>query len=101
MPNKPQRPRQSWGWRCSRRTKRSVTLRSAKSGIWGNKAIAIHQAIAHPLEQSHVDIKLAQWTAAFYETDEFLLAKESANIAKYAVVEFITPNGRSHDTGLR
>ena len=50
-----------------------------------------HQAIAHPLAQSHIEIELArlmtQKAAALYDAGDELAAGEAANMAKYAASE--------------
>ena len=53
--------------------------------------IGSHQAIAHPLAQSHIEIELArlmtQKAAALYDAGDDLAAGEAANMAKYAAAE--------------
>jgi alkylation response protein AidB-like acyl-CoA dehydrogenase len=53
--------------------------------------IGMHQAIAHPLAQSHIEIELArlmtQKAAALYDAGDDLGAGEAANMAKYAAAE--------------
>ena len=53
--------------------------------------IGAHQAIAHPLAQSHIEIELArlmtQKAAALYDAGDDLAAGEAANMAKYAAAE--------------
>ena len=53
--------------------------------------IGAHQAIAHPLAQSHIEIELArlmnQKAAALYEAGDDMAAGEAANMAKYAAAE--------------
>ena len=53
--------------------------------------IGAHQAIAHPLAQSHIEIELArlmtQKAAALYDAGEDRGAGEAANMAKYAAAE--------------
>jgi alkylation response protein AidB-like acyl-CoA dehydrogenase len=53
--------------------------------------IGSHQAIAHPLAQSHIEIELArlmtQKAAALYDAGDDLGAGEAANMAKYAAAE--------------
>ncbi len=55
--------------------------------VWG-VPIGQHQAVAHPLAQSKIEIELAQLmtqrAVALYEAGEFLRAGEAANMAKYA-----------------
>ncbi|MFC4786054.1 acyl-CoA dehydrogenase family protein [Nocardioides sp. MAHUQ-72] len=54
-------------------------------------AIGSHQAIAHPLAQSHIEIELArlmtQKAAALYDAGDDMGAGEAANMAKYAAAE--------------
>ncbi|MDQ2849823.1 acyl-CoA dehydrogenase family protein [Dermatophilaceae bacterium Sec6.4] len=58
--------------------------------VWG-VPIGQHQAVAHPLAQSHVEIELArlmtQRAAALYDAGQLMLAGEAANMAKYASAE--------------
>ncbi len=53
--------------------------------------IGAHQAVAHPLAQSHIEIELArlmtQKAAALYDAGDDLGAGEAANMAKYAAAE--------------
>ncbi|MFN8192882.1 MAG: acyl-CoA dehydrogenase family protein [Nocardioidaceae bacterium] len=53
--------------------------------------IGSHQAIAHPLAQSHIEIELArlmtQKAAALYDAGDDMAAGEAANMAKYAAAE--------------
>ncbi len=53
--------------------------------------IGSHQAIAHPLAQSHIEIELArlmnQKAAALCDAGEDMAAGEAANMAKYAAAE--------------
>ncbi len=53
--------------------------------------IGAHQAIAHPLAQSHIEIELArlmtQKAAALYDAGDDIGAGEAANMAKYAAAE--------------
>jgi alkylation response protein AidB-like acyl-CoA dehydrogenase len=50
-----------------------------------------HQAIAHPLAQSHIEVEMArlmtQKAAALYDAGDDLGAGEAANMAKYAAAE--------------
>ncbi len=50
-----------------------------------------HQAIAHPLAQSHIEVEMArlmtQKAAALYDAGDDLAAGEAANMAKYAAAE--------------
>ena len=54
-------------------------------------AIGGHQAIAHPLAQSHIEIEMArlmtQKAAALYDAGDDMGAGEAANMAKYAAAE--------------
>ena len=53
--------------------------------------IGAHQAIAHPLAQSHIEIEMArlmtQKAAALYDAGDEARAGEAANMAKYAAAE--------------
>jgi alkylation response protein AidB-like acyl-CoA dehydrogenase len=53
--------------------------------------IGSHQAIAHPLAQSHIEIEMArlmtQKAAALYDAGDDMGAGEAANMAKYAAAE--------------
>ena len=53
--------------------------------------IGSHQAVAHPLAQSHIEIEMArlmtQKAAALYDAGDDLAAGEAANMAKYAAAE--------------
>jgi alkylation response protein AidB-like acyl-CoA dehydrogenase len=54
-------------------------------------AIGSHQAIAHPLAQTHIEIEMArlmtQKAAALYDEGDDMGAGEAANMAKYAAAE--------------
>ncbi|MCX4511582.1 MULTISPECIES: acyl-CoA dehydrogenase family protein [Streptomyces] len=58
--------------------------------VW-KAPIGAHQAIAHPLAQSHIELELArlmmQKAAALYDAGDDLGAGEAANMAKYAAGE--------------
>ncbi|GAB2729032.1 acyl-CoA dehydrogenase family protein [Nocardioides pakistanensis] len=58
--------------------------------VWGSP-IATHQAISHPLAQTHIEIELArlmtQKAAALYDAGDDFGAGEAANMAKYAAGE--------------
>ena len=58
--------------------------------VWG-VPLGQHQAVAHPLAQSHVEIELArlmtQRAAALYDSGQLMVAGEAANMAKYASAE--------------
>ena len=75
-------------WRGSRSARRRRTPRSARSS---RRPIGAHQAIAHPLAQSHIEIELArlmtQKAAALYDAGDDMGAGEAANMAKYAAAE--------------
>ena len=53
--------------------------------------IGAHQAVAHPLAQSHIEVELArlmtQKAAALYDAGDDMAAGEAANMAKYAAAE--------------
>ena len=63
----------------------------AKERVVFQGPIGAHQAIAHPLAQSHIEIELArlmnQKAAALYDAGDDLGAGEAANMAKYAAAE--------------
>ena len=75
-------------WRGSRSTRRRRTPRSGSSS---RTPIGSHQAIAHPLAQTHIEIELArlmtQKAAALYDAGDDMGAGEAANMAKYAAAE--------------
>ncbi|MGW7364476.1 acyl-CoA dehydrogenase family protein [Streptomyces sp. NPDC054841] len=58
--------------------------------VWKDP-IGAHQAIAHPLAQSHIELELArlmmQRAAALYDAGDDMGAGEAANMAKYAAAE--------------
>jgi len=58
--------------------------------VW-DAPIGAHQAIAHPLAQSHIEIEMArlmtQKAAALYDAGDDMGAGEAANMAKYAAAE--------------
>ncbi|MBA2947169.1 acyl-CoA dehydrogenase family protein [Streptomyces himalayensis] len=58
--------------------------------VW-QAPIGAHQAIAHPLAQSHIELELArlmtQKAAHLYDTGDDIGAGEAANMAKYAAAE--------------
>ncbi|MFE5627199.1 acyl-CoA dehydrogenase family protein [Streptomyces virginiae] len=55
--------------------------------VW-KEPIGAHQAVAHPLAQSHIELELArlmtQKAAALYDAGDDMGAGEAANMAKYA-----------------
>lgn len=59
--------------------------------VFGDTPIGAHQAIAHPLAKSHIEIELArlmtQKAAALHAAGDHMGAGEAANIAKYAAAE--------------
>jgi alkylation response protein AidB-like acyl-CoA dehydrogenase len=63
----------------------------AKERVVFKDAIGSHQAIAHPLAQSHIEIEMArlmtQKAAALYDAGDDMGAGEAANMAKYAAAE--------------
>ncbi|MGH3424338.1 MAG: acyl-CoA dehydrogenase family protein [Nocardioidaceae bacterium] len=60
--------------------------------VW-NAPIGAHQAVQHPLAQSHIELELArlmaQKAAALYDAGEQMAAGEAANMAKYAAAEAV------------
>jgi len=60
--------------------------------VW-DAPIGAHQAIAHPLAQSHIEIEMArlmtQKAAALYAAGDVMRAAEAANMAKYAAGEAV------------
>ncbi|MFJ5808907.1 acyl-CoA/acyl-ACP dehydrogenase [Streptomyces sp. NBC_01426] len=58
--------------------------------VW-KEPIGAHQAIAHPLAQSHIELELArlmmQKAARLYDAGDDMGAGEAANMAKYAAAE--------------
>lgn len=63
----------------------------AKERVVFKTPIGAHQAIAHPLAQSHIEIELArlmnQKAAALFDGGDEFAAGEAANMAKYASAE--------------
>jgi alkylation response protein AidB-like acyl-CoA dehydrogenase len=63
----------------------------AKERVVFDAPIGSHQAIAHPLAQSHIEVELArlmiQKAAALYDEGDDAGAGEAANMAKYAAAE--------------
>ncbi|MBC3993858.1 acyl-CoA dehydrogenase family protein, partial [Streptomyces sp. AC563] len=58
--------------------------------VW-KSPIGAHQAIAHPLAQSHIEVELARLmmrkAAVLYDSGDDMAAGEAANMAKYAAGE--------------
>ncbi|MET7698062.1 acyl-CoA dehydrogenase family protein [Streptomyces sp. NPDC005485] len=58
--------------------------------VW-KEPIGAHQAVAHPLAQSHIELELArlmmQKAAHLYDAGDDVAAGEAANMAKYAAAE--------------
>ncbi|MGW0841996.1 acyl-CoA dehydrogenase family protein [Streptomyces sp. NPDC002787] len=82
--------------------------------VW-SRPIGAHQAIAHPLAQSHIELELArlmmQKAAHLYDLGDDAAAGEAANMAKYAAgeacvkavdqaVHTLGGNGLTHEFGL-
>ncbi|UUU33081.1 acyl-CoA/acyl-ACP dehydrogenase [Streptomyces sp. CA-210063] len=82
--------------------------------VW-RQPIGAHQAIAHPLAQSHIELELArlmmQKAAYLYDAGDDAAAGEAANMAKYAAgeacvkavdqaVHTLGGNGLTHEFGL-
>ncbi len=67
-----------------------ATAYAKERTVW-NAPIGSHQAIAHPLAQSHIEVELArlmtQKAAALYDAGDDMAAGEAANMAKYAAAE--------------
>ena len=63
----------------------------AKERVVFGQPIGAHQAIAHPLAQSYIEVELArlmtQKAAALYDAGDDAGAGEAANLAKYAAAE--------------
>lgn len=63
----------------------------AKERVVFDAPIGAHQAVAHPLAQSHIEIEMArlmtQKAAALYDAGDDMAAGEAANMAKYAAAE--------------
>ena len=63
----------------------------AKERVVFQGPIGSHQAIAHPLAESHIEIEMArlmtQKAAALYDAGDDMAAGEAANMAKYAAAE--------------
>lgn len=59
--------------------------------VFGDTPIGAHQAIAHPLAKSHIELELArlmlQKAAALHAAGDHLGSGEAANMAKYAAAE--------------
>ena len=82
--------------------------------VW-RQPIGAHQAIAHPLAQSHIELELARLmmrkAAYLYDAGDDAAAGEAANMAKYAAgeacvkavdqaVHTLGGNGLTHEFGL-
>ena len=69
----------------------AAAAKYAKERVVFKDAIGSHQAIAHPLAQSHIEIELArlmtQKAAELYDSGDEMGAGEAANMAKYAAAE--------------
>lgn len=67
-----------------------ATAYAKERAVFG-QPIGAHQAIAHPLAQSHIEIELArlmnQKAAALFDAGDETAAGEAANMAKYAAAE--------------
>ncbi|NYG54044.1 acyl-CoA dehydrogenase family protein [Nocardioides perillae] len=67
-----------------------ATAYAKERAVFG-QPIGAHQAIAHPLAQSHIEIELArlmnQKAAALFDAGDEMAAGEAANMAKYAAAE--------------
>jgi alkylation response protein AidB-like acyl-CoA dehydrogenase len=63
----------------------------AKERVVFQGPIGSHQAIAHPLAESHIEIEMSrlmtQKAAALYDAGDDLASGEAANMAKYAAAE--------------
>ena len=86
----------SGSWRrrsrpASRGSRSDKAAKYAKERVVFKDAIGSHQAIAHPLAQSHIEIEMArlmtQKAAALYDAGDDMGAGEAANMAKYAAAE--------------
>ncbi|MGH3359303.1 MAG: acyl-CoA dehydrogenase family protein [Nocardioidaceae bacterium] len=71
--------------------RQAVSYASSRQ-VW-KEPIGAHQAIAHPLAESHIEIELArlmtQRAAALYDIGDLMQAGEAANMAKYASAEAV------------
>ncbi|MBK5217408.1 MAG: acyl-CoA/acyl-ACP dehydrogenase [Propionibacteriales bacterium] len=69
-----------------------ATTYAKERKVWG-QPIGAHQAVAHPLAQSHIEIEMArlmtQRAAALLAAGDFMAAGEAANMAKYAAGEAV------------
>ena len=69
-----------------------ATAYAKERNVWG-QPIGAHQAVAHPLAQSHIEIEMArlmtQRAAALLAAGDFMAAGEAANMAKYAAGEAV------------
>lgn len=76
----------------ARRALAKATAYAKVRQVW-SAPIGAHQAIAHPLARTHIEIELArlmtQKAAALYAAGEAMAAGEAANMAKYAAGEVV------------
>ncbi|WP_245596608.1 acyl-CoA dehydrogenase family protein [Nocardioides alkalitolerans] len=68
-----------------------ATAYAKERTVFGDKPIGAHQAIAHPLAESHIEVELArlvtQKASALCDAGDDMGAGEAANMAKYAAGE--------------
>ncbi len=91
-----------------------ATAYAKERQVW-KSPIGAHQAVAHPLAQTHIEIEMArlmtQKAAALYAAGDHMAAGEAANMAKYAAGEVVCAavdraiqtlggNGLAHEYGL-
>lgn len=91
-----------------------ATAYAKERQVW-KAPIGAHQAVAHPLAQTHIEIEMArlmtQKAAALYAAGDHMAAGEAANMAKYAAGEVVCAavdraiqtlggNGLAHEYGL-
>jgi alkylation response protein AidB-like acyl-CoA dehydrogenase len=91
-----------------------ATAYAKERQVW-KTPIGAHQAVAHPLAQTHIEVELArlmtQKAAALYAAGDHMAAGEAANMAKYAAGEVVCVavdraiqalggNGLAHEYGL-
>ena len=76
----------------ARRALNLATKYAKEREVWG-KPIGAHQAIAHELAKSHIEIEMAslltQKASALLAAGDFMGAGEASNMAKYAAAEAI------------